>query len=106
MQGDISCVLPCVLPLHPTQVVCPLPAPASVGYGVSERGEGRVGRGVEITLALPHHQNEVMYGTPLENLLSAVLDALTEPAISYIGLGYDTSMSLSEGNNGSHMLIT
>lgn len=33
----------------------------------------------------------------MENLLSAILEALAEPTVSYIGLGYDTSVSINAG---------
>ena len=38
-----------------------------------------------------------MSGVPTENLLSTILEALAEPTVSYIGLGYDTTVSLSTG---------
>ena len=33
----------------------------------------------------------------MENLLCAVLDALAEPEVSYIGLGYDKTISIRAG---------
>jgi len=36
-------------------------------------------------------------GAPRENLLCAVLDALAEPEVSYIGLGYDKTIAISAG---------
>ena len=39
----------------------------------------------------------MMSGLPTENLLSAILESLAEPTVSYIGLGYDTTVSLSTG---------
>ena len=41
-----------------------------------------------------------MAGVPTENLLSTVLEALSEPTVSYIGLGYDTNVSLNTGKRG------
>jgi len=40
----------------------------------------------------PH---DVVTGVPMENLLSAILEALAQPTVSYIGLGYDTSISIN-----------
>ena len=42
-------------------------------------------------------QHDVVSGVPSENLLSTILEALAEPTVSYIGLGYDTTVSLSTG---------
>ena len=42
-------------------------------------------------------QNDMVSGRPTENLLSAILEALAEPTVSYIGLGYDTTVTLSTG---------
>ena len=36
-------------------------------------------------------------GVPTENLLSAILEALAEPTVSYIGLGYDSTVPLTTG---------
>ena len=33
----------------------------------------------------------------MEHLLSALLDALADPTVSYIGLGYDTTVGISTG---------
>ena len=33
----------------------------------------------------------------MENLLSAIFEALAQPTVSYIGLGYDNSISISAG---------
>lgn len=33
----------------------------------------------------------------MENLLSAILEALAEPTVSYIGLGFDTTISIRAG---------
>ena len=33
----------------------------------------------------------------MEHLLSALLDALADPTVSYIGLGYDTTIGVSTG---------
>ena len=33
----------------------------------------------------------------MENLLSAILEALAEPAVSYIGLGYDKTIGIRAG---------
>ena len=41
----------------------------------------------------------------MENLLCAVMEALTEPTVSYIGLGYDTSISLSAGECGNRVMV-
>ena len=38
-------------------------------------------------------------GLSTENLLSAILEALAEPTVSYIGLGYDSTVSLNTGNS-------
>ena len=42
-------------------------------------------------------QHDIYSGIPGEKLLSAVLDALSAPSTSYIGLNYDTTVSLSAG---------
>ena len=42
-------------------------------------------------------QHDVYSGIPGEKLLSAVLDALSDPSTSYIGLNYDSAISLSAG---------
>ena len=34
----------------------------------------------------------------MEHLLSALLDALADPTVSYIGLGYDATVGISAGN--------
>lgn len=44
-------------------------------------------------------QNDIVTGVPTENLLSTILEALAEPTVSYIGLGYDTTASLSTGES-------
>ena len=36
-------------------------------------------------------------GVPMENLLSAIFEALAQPTVSYIGLGYDNSISINAG---------
>ena len=36
----------------------------------------------------------------MEHLLSALLDALADPTVSYIGLGYDTTIGISTGKLG------
>ena len=33
----------------------------------------------------------------MEHLLSALLDALADPTVSYIGLGYDATIGISTG---------
>ena len=33
----------------------------------------------------------------MENLLSAIFEALAQPTVSYIGLGYDNSISINAG---------
>ena len=33
----------------------------------------------------------------MENLLSAILEALAQPTVSYIGLSYDTTIDISSG---------
>ena len=33
----------------------------------------------------------------MENLLSSILEALAEPAVSYIGLGYDKTIGIRAG---------
>ncbi len=33
----------------------------------------------------------------MENLLSTILEALAEPAVSYIGLGYDKTIGIRAG---------
>ena len=33
----------------------------------------------------------------MEHLLSALLDALADPTVSYIGLGYDTTIGINTG---------
>ena len=38
-------------------------------------------------------------GLSTENLLSAILEALAEPTVSYIGLGYDSTVSLNTSNS-------
>ena len=50
---------------------------------------------MELVLFLPQH--DVVTGVPMENLLSAILEALAEPTVSYIGLGYDTAISINAG---------
>ena len=42
-------------------------------------------------------QHDIYSGIPGEKLLSAVLDALSAPSTSYIGLSYDSTVSLSAG---------
>ena len=44
-----------------------------------------------------HLQNDMVSGVPTENLLTAILEALAEPAVSYIGLGYDSTVPLATG---------
>ena len=51
---------------------------------------------IYIVLSLPS-QHDIVAGVPTENLLSAILEALAEPAVSYIGLSYDTTVRLSTG---------
>ena len=36
-------------------------------------------------------------GVPMENLLAAIFEALAQPTVSYIGLGYDNSISINAG---------
>ena len=43
------------------------------------------------------HQSYVFAGMPKENLLSTVLEALSGPAVSYIGLSYDAEVALASG---------
>ena len=42
-------------------------------------------------------QSDIIVGFPGDNLLSAVLEALSSPAYGYIGLNYDTSLNLAAG---------
>lgn len=44
-------------------------------------------------------QHDIVSGVPTENLLSTILEALAEPTVSYIGLGYDSTVSLSTGES-------
>ena len=44
-------------------------------------------------------QHDMVSGLLTENLLSAILEALAEPTVSYIGLGYDSTVSLNTGEN-------
>ena len=47
-------------------------------------------------------QGDVFAGMPRENLLLAVLEALSGPAVSYIGLGFDTDVTLASGQVTAH----
>ena len=38
-----------------------------------------------------------MCSGPMEKLLSTILEALAEPAVSYIGLGYDKTIGIRAG---------
>lgn len=42
-------------------------------------------------------QHDIVEGVPMEHLLSALLDALADPTVSYIGLGYDATIGISTG---------
>ena len=42
-------------------------------------------------------QHDIYSGIAGEKLLSAVLDALSDPSTSYIGLNYESTISLSAG---------
>jgi hypothetical protein len=41
--------------------------------------------------------SDIIVGFPGDNLLSAVLEALSSPSYSYIGLNYDNSYSFETG---------
>ena len=45
-------------------------------------------------------QHDIVEGVPMEHLLSALLDALADPTVSYIGLGYDATIGISTGKCG------
>ena len=42
-------------------------------------------------------QSDIIVGFPGDNLLSAILEALSSPSYSYIGLNYDNSYSFETG---------
>ena len=44
-----------------------------------------------------HVQSDVVSGIPMETLLSAILEALAQPTVSYIGLSYNTTTDINTG---------
>ena len=50
-----------------------------------------------VFIALSARKHDVVSGVPMENLLSTILEALADPTVSYIGLGYDTDVSINAG---------
>ena len=61
---------------------------------------------LSLRLLHTHTQHDIVAGVPTENLLSTILEALAEPTVSYIGLGYDTTVSLNTGEQESCMCDT
>lgn len=47
-----------------------------------------------VSLSPLSYQSDIIGGFQHDNLLSAVLEALSSPSLSYIGLGYDTTLNL------------
>ena len=60
---------------------------------------------VSIVMCVCITQHDIYTGIAGEKLLSAVLDALSDPSTSYIGLSYESTVSLSTGQMCSSITV-
>lgn len=60
-------------------------------------------RSSSLIIVLSLSQSDVVAGFPLESILTAVLEALSSPSLSFIGVSYDSSISLQAGQCMLHM---